>query len=125
MMAYLAFDFGDRPGATEAPLRSPFTRDAVRQFTPLEWQVIRFAAHDDVASLHAASRLRRITHLLFGVRVANPLADVRLETLRRAAVHLWHSNHALDGAQIDALRVEGYSFQQIASLSAHIAEQRR
>ncbi len=61
----------------------PFGRGAL---TPLEWQVVVLASHDDRTSVCRGGPVRRAFDALFGIRRANPLADPRLEALRRFCV---------------------------------------
>jgi len=59
-------------------------------FSPLEWTVISLARHDGHRGRPLPAELRKIISLLFGERVTRPLANPRLEALRRAAVAIWH-----------------------------------
>lgn len=116
-MAYLAFDLGYSAGARAAS-GAAFVHDAA-SFTPAEWLVIRLARRDGLRSLKPASRLRGLIKAVFGLGPVNPLADPRLEALRRAAICCWHGPRALDREQIDALLEAGFRFDQIALLAGH------
>jgi hypothetical protein len=118
-MAYLAFDF--EPGAAAAAVS--LDRDSVAAFSAREWQVIRMARTDRVAG--QASRMTRFVRVLFGLRIANPLADPRLEALRTAAARLWQGAASLDQSLIEHLRGQDYSFGQLTLLSGWIGAQRR
>jgi len=122
-MAYLAFDFETAPATACAPTAfAPVEADALAAFSAREWQVIHLARRDRIAS--PASRLTRLARLVFGLRVANPLADSRLEALRAAAARLWRDTHGLDHARIARLRAQGFSLGQLALLSAWIDARR-
>jgi hypothetical protein len=118
-MAYLAFDFDPTTAAGSVSL----DRDTQVAFNPREWQVIRLAQTDRVA--RQGSRLTRLVQLLFGLRVTNPLADPRLETLRMAATRLWHDAAPLDHGLIEQLRAQDFSFGQLTLLSGWIGARRR
>jgi hypothetical protein len=115
-MAYLAFDF--EPTTVQATL----DRDTLIAFSAREWQVIHLARKEPVRG--PASRLGRLARMLFGLRVHNPLADPRLETLRSAAARLWHGNGPLDEILIEQLRAQQYSFGQLTLLSGWISARR-
>jgi hypothetical protein len=115
-MAYLAFDF--EPATTNVAL----DRDTQVAFSAREWQVIRLAQSD--RTTRHASRLARFAQLLFGLRATNPLANPRLETLRTAAVRLWHDAAPLDHGLIEQLRAQDFSFVQVMLLSGWISTRR-
>jgi hypothetical protein len=119
-MAYLAFDLDG--GSAIDSCRNV---DSAIDFTSREWLVIEMARRDGARALPPASRIARLLQNLFGIRIANPLADPRLEALRRAAVQLWHRSPELDAVQTGALRDQGYSLWQTGLLSGHIADSRR
>jgi hypothetical protein len=55
------------------------------RFAPLEMQVIRIAEADPVASIGAPSRFAAFFERWLGIERPKPLADSRLEALRRFA----------------------------------------
>lgn len=61
-------------------------RPAGDALTPLERQIVLLAARDGSASFCRGGPVRRALDALFGIRRANPLADPRLEALRRFCV---------------------------------------
>lgn len=117
-MAYLAFDFEAAPTIASAPVE-PDTRIA---FSAREWQVIHLARGEKIA--RPTSRLVQWMHILFGLRVANPLADPRLEALREAAARLWPGADMLERPLIDRLRAHDFSMGQLTLLSGWIVTQR-
>jgi hypothetical protein len=109
-MAYLALDFAaqaDRAGALAAP-------DAA--FSDTEWAAIRLARIDGIATIRPVSRIGAGLRRLFGLTAANPLADPRLEALRRAAILCRKGAPALPADQVGALLAHGFRFEQIALL---------
>ncbi len=65
----------------------PRTDDSPQgRFAPLELQVIRLAEADPVASIGAPSRFADFFARWLGIEQPRPLADGRLEALRRVAV---------------------------------------
>ena len=116
-MAYIAFDADGVHAALDACSKA----DTIVDFTRQEWLAIEMARRDGPRAAKAPSRLARLLNMLLGVRIANPLADVRLETLRQAAVHLWHRGQALDERLSEAMRTQGYDLCHVALLTHFIA----
>src|SRR5687768_8002730 len=83
-MAYRALEASEEalPGQTE----SPVTGDPGSRFAPLELTVIALAEADPVASIGIPTRFGRAFERWFGFERPKPLADARLEALRRFAV---------------------------------------
>jgi len=87
-------------------------------FTPLEEQVIGLALTDGLGSIEAPGLIERLIVFLFGLRAGHrTLADMRLETLRRAVVVARHRHHLPD-AQAVSLREVGYAPTQIRMVEA-------
>ncbi len=83
------------------------------EFTPLEDQVMVLARSDSLASLEAPGRIERFFSVVFGLEPGSrPLADPRLEALRRAVV-VAHHRHHLPDAQAAELREMGFTLPQI------------
>lgn len=102
-------------GGASAVEVEPFRlREVARvEFTPLEDQVIALARSDSLASLEAPGRIERLFSLVFGLEPGSrPLADPRLEALRRAVV-VAHHRHHLPDAQAAELREMGFTLPQI------------
>lgn len=116
-MAYL--DLGG--GAPHFAPTSTASAAIAPGFERTEWQVIVLAQRDDLASLRAPSRARRLLDALFGASANPRLADPRLETLRRLAVLAWHNGYAVPKSAIKAFLAEGFSMDQLEVMLASIA----
>lgn len=117
-MAYLDLD---DIFAAPATARTVAQADAAPGgFTPLEWSVIALAKHDPLRSVGEPSRLARAMGSLFGLGTTSPLADQRLEALRRLAVHAWHHGFALPLAEIERFLSAGFVEAQIETLVSSI-----
>ena len=106
--------------ATAAPWRG--ARDDV--FERAEWQVIMIAQKEGLASLSEPGWLSRLITTLFGGTVPRPLADPKLEALRRFAVLAWHYSYALPISTLEALRSAGYTESQVELALARISHDR-
>jgi hypothetical protein len=120
MMAYLdlvppAFEILDPPA------RETLSRVAEPVLTLFEHDVISASLRDPVWSLRPRGRVRRALHWTFDVRRPNPLADARLEALRRFAVLVRHFGDRLDSVETDRLALAGYSPSQIRAASWQVA----
>lgn len=121
-MAYMNFSEAGALAAANAATvgrgeRQPIPR---ADFSPLEWTVISLARHDRPARDGKPGRARRILALLFGEDMAMPLADPRLESLRRVAVSLWRSRRATD-ATVNRFFQHGFTPAQLDLLGVNIA----
>jgi len=119
-MAYLCMnlaaatnDAADHDATIAAPA-------AMVGFSSREWTVVTLAHKDQALPTKPASRLRRFIGMVFGLPVANPLADERLEVLRVAASRLWRGHAALDDGLLLSLIRHGYSLEQVRLLQAFI-----
>ena len=84
-MAYRAFEAWE--AAPSGQIESPVTGDPQSRFAPLELTVIALAEADPVASIGGVpTRFGRAFERWFGFERPKPLADARLEALRRFAV---------------------------------------
>lgn len=89
-------------------------------FAPLEEQVIELARGDSLGSLAEPGPLARMGAVLFGLRPRRgPLADPRLEALRRAVVVACHRRHLPDSQAAD-LREQGFTAEQIRVLETRV-----
>lgn len=122
-MAYVDFS----PEAAEsvrfaAPAASPIE---VGRFTSVEFQVIAAAERQDVTrELSSRSPLGRFLHRAFGLEPQRPLADTRLESLRRFASLAIHHPDQLDEARISAFVGAGYTEGQAKGLLAYLSGRR-
>lgn len=89
-MAYMDFraKAHANPAATPHDLFDALVEQA--DFSPLEWTVISLARHDQRTTTRLPTEIRRLVALLFGERATRPLANARLEALRRAAGAIWN-----------------------------------
>jgi hypothetical protein len=116
MMAYL--DLAPSPfEILDPPARATLPRVAEPALTTIERDVISASLRDPVWSLGPSGRVRRALHWTFDVRRPNPLADARLEALRRFAVLVRHFGDRLDSVETDRLALAGYSPSQIRAAS--------
>lgn len=115
-MAYLDFAAIDGAPAMTA-LRAPAL--PVEEFTQLEWTVIELARQDKLASLRPPSRFAESLARLLGRAIPRPLADTRLESLRRFAVHAWHHGYVLPAPELTKFLTAGFSPEQAETLIGH------
>lgn len=118
-MAYRAFDgwpFGVAAHqADEAGTAAPGTEPV---FTPLELSVVALAARDTAWSVRPRTRFVRIVEALFGIRRSNPLANPRLEALRRFAVIVRSMRGRLPASELEAFLAAGFPPGAAAALSS-------
>ena len=114
-MAYLAKIEPKDLQPVDLPELAPATRD----FSKLEWSVIRLARVDRLWTLRTAGRLRRFWNWLIGR--GNPeLANPRLEALRRMAVLTWHYGFTVPGRDIAEFLSAGFSSDQYELMAGSI-----
>jgi hypothetical protein len=123
MMAYL--DLAGSPFKTRGGVTGNAAPDRVEPaLGPIERQVISASLRDPVWSLAPSGRVRRMLHWIFDIRRPNPIADARLEALRRFAVLALRFGDRLDSTEADRLAVAGYSPSQIREAARHVAAAR-
>jgi hypothetical protein len=86
-------------------------------FSIEETLVLQIAEHDDVSTVRTPGRVARFFAWLFAFRSVAPLANARLEALRRAAVFARIDGH-VPAREVEALIGFGFSPAQLASLGA-------
>jgi hypothetical protein len=119
-MAYVNF-------AETAPalvFQTPSFRRAAATFSALEWSVVALARRDSLGSLRTPGRIAKAMAVVFGSRSENPIADPRLEALRRAAVHAWHRSFAIPESEIERFYEAGFSPDQLELLLTSISRDR-
>ena len=115
-MAYIDFNMpASGPGGVAA------SASVVGTLDQLEWEVVRLARGDRLASLRAPGRWARLRARLFGADINPRLADPRLEALRGLAVLAWHHGYALPVSAIKAFKAAGFSMDQFEAVQARIA----
>ncbi|WP_156680535.1 hypothetical protein [Sphingomonas profundi] len=112
-MAYLDSDTLFAAAATRA-IAAPQAVPAA--FSALEWSVIALARNESLGSLSQPGRMSRAVRSLFGLGEASPLADPRLEALRRMAVWAWHRGFAVPLSEIDRFLAAGFTEADIETL---------
>ena len=123
-MAYLDFDFM-HSAAVSARRTEAATISLQTLFSAIEQSVIKIAMTDPSASLDPENLwLRRIRHLFGTVRV-NPLANPRLEALRRVVVSLLRSTESRALVEVDAAISLGMTQIQADTLRVHFAHLRQ
>ncbi|MDB5584182.1 MAG: hypothetical protein JWR80_9358 [Bradyrhizobium sp.] len=100
---------------------SQSTAPAWLALTMAERNVIHASLRDPAWSLGPISRVRRAIHWVFDLRRPTPLADPRLEALRRFAVLVRRFGDLLHSAEIDRLGSAGYSASQIRAAARQVA----
>ncbi|WP_414900480.1 hypothetical protein ACMT1E_11885 [Sphingomonas flavalba] len=87
--------------------------DNTTLFSLLEYRVIGLGARADVRrERNSDSRLGRWLNRLFGIRLAQPLADMRLEALRRFASLISHSPRGVTCDETKEFLAAGFSHRQ-------------
>jgi hypothetical protein len=94
------------------------------RFTREEWSVIDLAEKDGIWSLHSESRLGRAMRWLFGIEIGRPLANSRLESLRRLAVRAWR-RRPIDRNALAEFVAAGFSKSHADIVIQSVSRQRR
>lgn len=102
-------------GDSESPEAVP-ARSGEGRFDPLELRVIALAEADPVASIGAPSRFRRSVERWLGFKLPRPLANERLEALRRFAVLSRVSSGRLPAEEVRNFLTAGFSLLQARAL---------
>jgi hypothetical protein len=118
-MAYRAFGGSDPASAKEAESRE--TTPNGPRFAPLELKVIGLAEADPVASIGPPTRFARWFERWFGFERASPLADARLEALRRFAVLARVTGGQLPREEIERFVAAGFTQLQARALQRRAA----
>lgn len=120
-MAYLSFS----PWPSEHGVSTGYnvaTPAEVSRFTALELRVIAMAERADATrELSPHSRIGKAAEWLFGTNVNRPLADPRLEKLRRFASLARHHPDAVVEADLAELEDAGFTPGQTLGLLAYLA----
>jgi hypothetical protein len=73
-----------------------------------EWSVVEIARNDPLWSLNPDGLLQRLVRTLFGIQPPRPLANERLEAVRRLAVVAWKRG-VIGAAAVGGFLAVGYS----------------
>lgn len=87
-------------------------------FGAVEALAVWLGMRDEPATLHAHGRIGTWVRELLGLGPKRPLADERLECIRRVTVSLKHGLRPQAVAEIESARRAGVSDAQIAALEA-------
>jgi hypothetical protein len=98
--------------------------ETAAQFDALELSVVALARRDSLRSLRTPGRIAKAMAVLFGSTSENPIADPRLEALRRMAVHGWHRGFAVPASEILRFTAAGFSADQLELLLTSIGRAR-
>lgn len=93
-------------------------------FSALEWSVVALARRDTLRSLRTPGRIAKAMAVVFGGTTENPIADPRLEGLRRMAVLGWHRGFAVPESEIARFHDAGFSSAQLELLLTSIGRDR-
>ncbi|MDO9487247.1 MAG: hypothetical protein Q7J32_02655 [Sphingomonadaceae bacterium] len=85
-------------------------------FDKLDEAALTVAAHDGLWSLNNRSRLTRFLGQFLGLRLATPLADSRLEALRRLGVAARLGTRRIVEREIERARSRGFTPFQIEAV---------
>jgi hypothetical protein len=122
LMAYLSFSPLVAENASAAGAAT--AADAGR-FTAVELRVIALAEREDSRyEIAPGSMFGRLLEAVFGVKLRRPLADGRLEALRRFASLARHHPDRLGASDVQALVNAGYSPGQVYGLLGYLAPSR-
>lgn len=113
-MAYRAFSSPDS-------LESLADAAAEAPFAPLELKVIDLAEIDPVASIGPPTRFARWFERWFGIPRPTPLADARLEALRRFAVLVRVTGGELPVEEVKRFLDAGFTLVQARTLQRRAA----
>ena len=108
---------GDSQPSESPVLASALGRD--------EWSVVEFARNDGLWSLNPDGFVQKLIRTLFGVRPPQPLANERLEALRRFAVIAWHKGTVGAAGHARDLIAAGFSSTAVRQVLDYVARRRR
>jgi hypothetical protein len=91
------------------------------RLSALEWSIVALAERDTLASLREPGRVAAALESLFGLSRPNKLADPRLETLRRVAVHVWRNRWKVPADELRAFCEAGFTVDQYELIQLSIA----
>lgn len=109
-MAYLAFAEKGLDGLAFAPALTPVARPQDDTgFSALEWSVVSIARREKLSSLREPGRVANALYALFGGSPVRPLANPRLEALRRIAVLSWQRGYSVEPHEVRAFYAAGFT----------------
>lgn len=111
-MAYLDLEQGFIPTGPAAARPAQYSQ-SIPALTKLERLAIHIARNDGIDSLTQSERGNRFTRWLFRADRPNPLADPRLEALRRYAVLLRLRGDAMPAGETRRLLDAGFAWETL------------
>jgi hypothetical protein len=129
-MGYLTFsELGGAAAAKASVAAAPVVPQAdpvpaTTGLSALEWSVVAIARGERLSSLKRPGRIALAMGTLFGARPRMPLADPRLEALRRLSVLAWHRGDNLPRSEITRFLAAGFSTHQFETLLTSIGRGR-
>jgi hypothetical protein len=112
-------DFQLQSAAAWDELANPFVADADGALGAAEWSVIDMARAEGPRSADPNAFFNRLLSKLFGIARARPLANKRLESLRRFAVAAWFRAE-LRVRDMRALFDAGFTSNDAARIIAYV-----
>lgn len=103
---------------------STVVQPRLHAFTTRERTVIDLARDDRLSSLREESEFVEFLRLIFGMKRQTPLANPKLEALRRLAVLSWHNGYNVSTRDLTDFLNAGYSLDQYEAMLAHIGSER-
>ena len=122
-MAYVNFA-EMAPALLFRPAPTPAQTAPAATFSALEWSVVALARRDSLGSLGTPGPIAKTMAAVFGVASENPIADPRLEALRRMSVYGWHRGFAVPPSEIDRFSEAGFAADQLELLLTSISRDR-
>lgn len=92
------------------------------RLSALEWSIVAMAEQDDLSSLRTPGRFWSALNSVFGMARATPLANDRLEALRRVAVLAWRQRWNVPKSELRAFVANGFSLDQYELLQVSISK---
>jgi hypothetical protein len=125
-MAYLAFAEGSAGAITHAftPRADPVPSSTAR-LSALEWMAVAVSRNDRLSSLDRPSRMASAIGSMFGFQRASPLADPRLEAVRRIAVLSRHFGYTVPSGEVTRFLAAGFTPDQYELLVDSVTAERR
>jgi hypothetical protein len=124
-MAYI--DFAEPALAPLAPMSfapAQPIKETAAAFSRDEWTIINLARNDGLSSLREESPFKDLLRQIFGIERKRPLANPRLESIRRIAVLSWHYSYNVASSEIRAFFAAGFSPDHYDAMLAHIGAAR-
>lgn len=109
------------PSRYATPAVAPVVPQPAR-LSALEWSIVAMAEQDDLSSLRKPGRFWSALNSVFGMGRATPLANDRLEALRRVAVLAWRHRWNVPKSELSAFVANGFSLDQYELLQVSISK---